>query len=77
VLHQFALKALDLTSPSAIILPKLDRTGGTVQFENRFALAADHVNVSRSMIVGIDCNPKTIKPENRRHKLDDITILSG
>jgi len=76
VLHQFALEALDLTSRSAIILPKVDRTVWTVQMENCFALTTDHVNVGRSMIVGIDYNPKSMKPKNGRHEVHDSIILS-
>jgi hypothetical protein len=71
------LEALDLTSRSAVIFPKLDRTVWTVQPENRFALTSDHVNVSWPMIVGINCNPKSLKPKNRWHELDGITILSA
>ena len=29
------------------------------------------------MVVGVDYNPKSIKPKNRWHKIDDIMILSG
>ena len=52
VLHQFALEGPDLAHRSAVIFAKLDGTAWTVQSENGFALAADHVNVSRSMVVG-------------------------
>lgn len=42
--------------------PKVDGTVWTVQPENRFALAANHVYVSRAMVVAVDDNPKSIKP---------------
>jgi hypothetical protein len=33
--------------------------------------------VSRSMIVGIDNYPESVKPKNCWHEVNDITILSG
>jgi hypothetical protein len=68
VLRQFALEALDPTSRSAIILAQFDGTVRTVELENRLALATNHVNVSRSMVVEINCDPKSIKPKNRWHR---------
>jgi hypothetical protein len=77
VLQQFALEGPDLTRRSAVIFPKLDGTAWTVQSENRFALAADYVNVSRPMVVGIDYNSKSVEPKNCRHEANYIMILSG
>ncbi len=47
--------------------PEFLRSRRTVQIEYRFAASAHNMNVGRSMIVWINHNPQSIKPENRRH----------
>jgi hypothetical protein len=74
VIHQDASHGLDLPARESIILPQLHRSYRTVQIEYRLATSANHMNMGRSMIVRINNNPQSIKPENRRHYADSSRV---
>jgi hypothetical protein len=52
---------------------ELYRPCRTVEIEYRFTAPSDDVNMSRSMIIWINCHPETIKSEDCRHQLWCIT----
>lgn len=57
-----------LRTGETVVLAKLNWTARTVQIEDRFMLGADHVNVSRTVIVRVDGHPQAMEPEDRRHE---------
>lgn len=64
----------DLPPQESIILPELYRSCRTVQIQCCLATSTNHVNMGRSMIVRINHNPQSIKPENRRHYTDSSKV---
>jgi hypothetical protein len=66
-LGHLPLDAGGVAKAEAIHLAEPRRTAGTVQLEHCFAIGTDDVNVLRSMVIGVDHNAQTTKPENGRH----------
>src|ERR1035438_8775269 len=67
VIHQYGHDLPDLPPRESIILPDLYRSCRTVQIEYRFATSTPSREHGRSMIVWINHNPQSFKPENCRH----------
>ena len=66
-IHQCGCDVFDLPPRESIVLTELYRSGRTVQIDYCFATSTNHVNVGGTMIVWINRNPQSFKPENRRH----------
>ncbi len=56
----------DLAPREPIVLSESYRSRRTVQTENSLATMRHHVDVGRSMIIGIDHNPEPVESETRR-----------
>jgi len=65
MLRQDARYVPDLSPREPIILSELRRSRRTIQTENSLATMPNHVDVGRSMIIGIDYNPQAVESENR------------
>jgi len=59
----------DFSPRKSVVFPELYRPCRTVEIEYRFTAPSDDVNMSRSMIIWINCHPETIKSEDCRHQL--------
>ena len=67
VIHQDSPHAPDLPPRESIIFPEICRPCRTVQIEYCLVAFTNHVNMRWSMVVWINHNPQSVKPENRRH----------
>ena len=57
-----------LPSRESIILPENYRSHWAIQVVNRFPAVSNDVNVHRPMIIRIDDDPQSVKPEHCRHR---------
>ncbi len=69
MIRQHSCYVLDLATRESIVLAEVNGTNQTVQIEDGFVPRANHVDVGGPMIVRVDDNPKSVEPEDRRHKL--------
>ena len=67
VIHQDSHHMPDLPPRESIILPELYRSCRTVQIEYCLVASTDRVHMRWSVVVWINHNPQSVKPENRRH----------
>ena len=51
----------------AKVIPKTDRTLRVVQFKDGLVPISDHVNMRRSVVVGIDDDTQARKPQDGGH----------
>ena len=64
---QLALDTREFRTAEAVILTQADPTLSATNQKNRFTAITDNVHVSRSMVVDINHDPQTSKPQNCRH----------
>jgi hypothetical protein len=64
---QVVLDTRQFDPSAAVILAQADPALSTTNQKNRFAAATDYVHMSWSMVVEINRNSQTSKPQNRRH----------
>jgi hypothetical protein len=60
-----------------VVLAQLHGSRPAVQLERRFTAAPDHMNVGRTMIVGINHSPQSLKRENCWHSRMITQFLSA
>jgi hypothetical protein len=66
-IHQDSHHAPYLPAGESIILSEFYRSCRTIQIEYCFVPYSNDVNMGWSMIVRINHNPQSAKPQNRRH----------
>ena len=66
---QRLLYLADLPIGKAIVFAKLHRSCRTIQIKDCLTAPADYMDVSGSVIVRVDYDAQSIKPENCRHSL--------
>jgi hypothetical protein len=67
VIDQDSRHAPDLPHGESVVLPEFYRPFRTSQIEYRFVPPTNRMSMCWSMIVWINHNPKSVKPQHRRH----------